>query len=419
MPAVNSQVLVWARETAGLTLHEAAAKVGIRGARGVAAVDRLAALERGDERPTRPMLVKMARQYRRPLLAFYLNGPPRRDDGGPEFRTLPGAGSPKTDALVSALVRRLRSRQSMVRAAMEAEDEADPLPFVGALARRIGGDAGLKELLQRRTDRMRLTQLAVKMLARLFGEDLRPARCYAEPTAEDLFRLLRARAEASGVFVLLAGDLGSHHTALDVVVFRGFALADDMAPFVIINSNDSKPAWSFTLLHEMTHLLLGRSGFGGTFAARGIERLCNDVASEWLLPSSVLDQIAIPLGADTDEQQSCIARFSRERNLSRTMVAYRLLCADRIDRATFRRLRARYREHWRQARDRQRAKNRDSDGGPTYYVVRRHRAGPRLLDFTRRMLDSRALSTTKAARILGVKPSHVGEMVRPSTPRQT
>ena len=105
MPAVNPQILVWARETAGLTIHDAVAKVGIRDARGLGAVERLAALERGEEKPTRSTLVKMAHHYRGPLLAFYLNAPPRRDDRGPDFRTLPGARSSETDALVDALVR--------------------------------------------------------------------------------------------------------------------------------------------------------------------------------------------------------------------------------------------------------------------------------------------------------------------------
>ena len=87
MPAVNPEILVWARQTAGLTLGDAVMKVGIRDARGVAAVDRLAALERGEREPTRPVLVKMAQHYRRPLLAFYLTAPPRRGDRGADFRT--------------------------------------------------------------------------------------------------------------------------------------------------------------------------------------------------------------------------------------------------------------------------------------------------------------------------------------------
>jgi len=80
MPTVNPDILVWARETAGLTLQGAVTKIGIKDAHGVAAVDRLAELERGEKEPTRPVLVKMAQHYRRPLLAFYLDAPP---PGGP------------------------------------------------------------------------------------------------------------------------------------------------------------------------------------------------------------------------------------------------------------------------------------------------------------------------------------------------
>ena len=58
-----------------------------------------------------------------------------------------------------------------------------------------------------------------------------------------------------------------------------------------------------------------------------------------------------------------------------------------------------------------------SDGGPSYYVVRRHRVGQALLSFTRRMVDSGALSTTKAAKILGIKPAQVGKMLRPPRAR--
>ena len=95
----------------------------------------------------------------------------------------------------------------------------------------------------------------------MLGDDLNAAEYYAQPNAEDAFRLLRSRTEDAGVFVLLKGDLGSHHTAIDVEVFRGLAIADDVAPFVVINDNDSRAAWSFTLLHELTHLLLRPNWF--------------------------------------------------------------------------------------------------------------------------------------------------------------
>src|SRR5260370_13495248 len=105
MPNVNKDILRWARETAGLTLEDAAQKLQLNPARGVSAVDRLTALEAGDEIPTRAMLVRMANQYRRPLLTFYLSTPPRRGDRGQDFRTLPPDHALADDALFDALIR--------------------------------------------------------------------------------------------------------------------------------------------------------------------------------------------------------------------------------------------------------------------------------------------------------------------------
>jgi Zn-dependent peptidase ImmA (M78 family) len=82
----------------------------------------------------------------------------------------------------------------------------------------------------------------------------------------DAFGLLCAGAERAGVFVLLMGNLGTHHTDIDVRVFRGFALADNVAPFVVINEKDSRAAWSFTLVHEVVHIWLGQTGLAATAA---------------------------------------------------------------------------------------------------------------------------------------------------------
>ena len=57
MLAVNPEILVRARETAGLTLQDAAVRVGIRDARGTTVVDRLASATESpdnvlDQRPS-------------------------------------------------------------------------------------------------------------------------------------------------------------------------------------------------------------------------------------------------------------------------------------------------------------------------------------------------------------------------------
>ena len=418
MPAVNPKILVWARETAGLTLQDAVAKVGIKDAYGVAAVDRLALLERGQTEPTRPVLVRMAQHYRRPLLAFYLAAPPPRGDRVADFRTLPEADSPGRDALVDALIRNLRCRQSMLRASLVAEEEAESLPFVGAVSRSVGGKtakASLDNILGRIPEAARLSQLALRTLSDVLGDDLDAAMYYAQPTPEEAFGLLRSRTEDARVFVLLKGDLGSHHTAIDVEVFRGLAIADNVAPFVVINDNDSRAAWSFTLLHELTHLLLGQTGISGSHPGTTIEKFCNNVAAEWLLPLPTLDQIEID--GNLIELRQRIGEFAWSRNLSGTMVSYRLLRANRIDQPIFENLQAYFREQWWLQRDRQRTKERESAGGPNYFAVRRHRVGEGLLRFARQSMGSGALSTTKIAKILDVKPAQVGKMLRPARTR--
>lgn len=405
MPAVNPRILLWARETAGLTPQDAVARIGIKDARGEAAIDRLAALERGETAPTRPVLVRMAQHYRRPLLAFYLNEPPPRGDRGADFRMLPASRLAETEALVDALVRNVRSRQHMVRTMLEAEEEAVSLPFVGSLNRNHS----------RETVRQITVSEGTEGLRHVLGYDLTANLYYAQPSPGDAFALLRSQAEASGVFVILKGDLGSYLSDIEVDVFRGFAIADDVAPFVVINDNDSVPAWSFTLLHEIVHLLLGDTGLSGDHPGRVVEDFCNRVAAEWMLPTRLLSQIEI--SRDITEQQRYISEFVRPRNLSHTMVAYQLLRANRIDQHAFDALREIFRERWLHKRDRQRALARESDSGPNYYVVRRHRVGHALLRLTSRMVESDALSITKAAIILDVKPLQVSKMLRPTQRR--
>jgi hypothetical protein len=121
MPAVQPRILVWARETAGLSLEEAAHSLSLHSAHGHSGAERLAMYETGDEEPSRPLLLRMAKTYRRSLLVFYLAEPPRIGDRGQDFRTLPGRDqyNPNLDALV----RDIQARQGIIRAILEESDE--------------------------------------------------------------------------------------------------------------------------------------------------------------------------------------------------------------------------------------------------------------------------------------------------------
>lgn len=391
MPRVNPEIMVWAREEAGLAPENAIQKLSIREARGVPPLDRLAALESGEVEPTRPMLVRMAKAYRRPLVTFYMSRPPVKGDRGEDFRTLPEDYAVEADAILNTLLRDVRARQSMVRAVLEDEDEAERLPFVGSKAVADGYHdiaASIRDTL---------------------GFDLNAYRRARD--TDKAFAYLRAKTEDAGIFVILVGNLGSYHTAIDVEIFRGFAIADDAAPFITINDQDSKPAWTFTLLHELTHIWLGQTGVSGASAEKNIEKFCNDVAGELLLPADELRELTAAIRQGFDETVTAIGAFAGDRNISRSMVAYELLRDDLIDHQTWQGLTNFFRQQWRQGRAAARERAREEDGGPNYYVVRRHRVGAALIDLVRRMTANGALTTSKAGKVLGVKPKNVQPMI--------
>jgi Zn-dependent peptidase ImmA (M78 family) len=387
MPRVNPDILRWARETAAFSSEEAARRLLLKPKGGISGEARLAVLESGGDTPTRPLLVRMAKLYRRPLLVFYLATIPGRGDRGADFRNLGGPQDPGENALLDALIRGIRSRQSLVRAILEDEDEAEPVPFVGA---RQTGD-GKNAVLATIEDTLKVTRA-----------DLR-----AQAGPEAAFRLLREAAERAGVFVILVGDLGSYHTALSQEVFRGFSVADEVAPFVVINDRDSRAAWSFTLVHELAHLCLGQTGVSALNANLAIEKFCNDVAGEFLLPTAELKAVPGAQWAEPELLADRISAYARPLNLSSTLVAQRLLRTGAISAADYERVSGDFLRRWRAHDEQRRHAARESEGGPSFYVIRSQRVGNALLDLVARTIRTRSLSTSKAGLVLGVKAQQV------------
>ncbi len=396
MPKVNPDILKWARTTAGFSEEQAVKKLGIKDLKDITAINRLAALERGDVIPSRAVLVKMSLQYRRPLLTFYLSEKPCTGDRGHDYRTLPETVEITQKLLVDAVIRDIRSRQALVRSVLEDEDEAVRLPFLGSLKMTQGVGKALS--------------LLTKQLQWNLNE-------YAsQQTIEEAFAHLRGKIEQAGIFVLLVDNLGSHHTTIDVTLFRGFALADDVAPFVAINANDSKGAWCFTLIHELVHLWLGATGVSASVGNQEIEKFCNDVASEFLLPVEKMKTLVIDNKTDLGRAEDMINQFAKTRNVSRTMVAYKLFRAECITFERYEKLKASFKEDWLRAKKEQRLKAREAKNGPTYYITKKHRVGRALINLVARMMYSGALTTTKAAKVLGVRAQNVHGVIEITGP---
>src|SRR4051812_119660 len=80
---VQPSLLVWARESAGLSREIAASKSGFN-------LADLLKWEAGEDRPSIPQLRKLGEVYRRPLAVFFLAKPPTTFDAQREFRRLAG-----------------------------------------------------------------------------------------------------------------------------------------------------------------------------------------------------------------------------------------------------------------------------------------------------------------------------------------
>jgi Zn-dependent peptidase ImmA (M78 family) len=387
--ALNPQILKWARETAGLSVDEAAVALKFKNAQGRTAAERLEAMESGLEEPSRSVLTNMARTYHRTLLVFYLSEPPQMGDRGQDFRRAPGNTAPEFDPTLDALIRDIRGRQGAVKDLLE-QIEPGRLGYVGSAAL----DVPFGELARR--------------IAAEIGFSLAEFR--RRGTVQAAFGYLRDRVEASGAFVLLLGNLGSYHTDIPSSVFRGYAIADPVAPFIVVNDHDAQVAWPFTLLHEVAHLWVGATGISGDRNDSQIEAYCNSVAGEILLPASELRELRHLRHASLPEAVRVISEFARVRHLSRPMVAYKLLRSEIITHVRWLELDKNYADEWLAAQAKPAVKS-QNDGGPSYYVLTRHRLGHALLELVKSSLSEGFLTHTRAGRILGVKPRNVDPLV--------
>ena len=226
------------------------------------------------------------------------------------------------------------------------------------------------------------------------------------------FSYLRGCLERNGIFVLLLGNLGSHHSNIESKAFRGYAIADPVAPFIVINDNDARAAWSFTALHEAAHLWLGQTGLSGASHEANVERFCNDVAGSILLPTQELESLRADQLLSLGDSVSIISDFASARHVSRAMVAYLLLRANKIDVTRYRELDDHFYGAWLKSKEKKRDKD-DEGRGPNRYVVLRHRLGPALVGLARQYLETGTLSPTRASGLLGVKPGAVRTFLHP------
>lgn len=302
--AVNPDLLRWARERARL---EPDALLG--------RFPKLPEWEGATVQPTLKQLESFARATHAPIGFFFLEEPPREAIPIPDFRTLAGRAVVRPSPNLLDSIYLCQERQSWYRdfAAIGGHDR---LAFVGSL-----------------TTAAEPVEAAAAM-RRALGFDLEARRTCS--TWTEALRHFLDQADRLGVLVMVSGIVGSNtRRVLDPEEFRGFALADPIAPLVFVNGADTKSAQMFTLAHELAHLWLGSSALSDATArsvpTHEVERWCNAVAAELLVPLADFRAALI----QGEPLEDAIARLARQFKVSTLVVLRRMRDSRWLDQEAF------------------------------------------------------------------------------------
>jgi Zn-dependent peptidase ImmA (M78 family) len=261
--AVKPELLRWARERAGLEPEELAQRF-----------PRLREWEAERAQPTFKQLEQYARATHAPFGYFFLPEPPVEELPIPDFRTAAGRRVQRPSPNLLDTIFLCQQRQEWYREYAQLQGQ-EPLAFVGSA--NLPGDVAA-------------TAATMRGQLRFDVEERRGI-----PTWAEALRRFIEQADALGVLVMVNGVVANNnHRRLDPNEFRGFALADPLAPLIFINGADTKAAQIFTLAHELAHVWLGQPALSDVepIAAptQAVEAWCNRVAAELLVPLALIRQ---------------------------------------------------------------------------------------------------------------------------------
>lgn len=257
---ITPEVLKWARESARMSLEIACRKVNV-------SVEKLHRWEQGEAVPTINQAEVLANAYKRPFAVLFLPKIPRDFTLLQDFRAKTAAPL-GTGAMF--IMREIQQKQEWLRELYE-ENKEKPLPFVGRFS--LQSDP---------------RDVAADILATL---EINPA---AYSSTNQLREWIN-KTEAIGICVSRTSFIHSN-LKLDSEEFQGFVIADNLAPFIFINSDDWEAPQLFTLVHEIAHIWIAESGVTNPPSPGSIlkdrfhptELFCNEVAANALMPSDIM-----------------------------------------------------------------------------------------------------------------------------------
>jgi Zn-dependent peptidase ImmA (M78 family) len=249
--AYNPNILADVLKARSLTPEQLSKRLGVP-------YDKLQQELKREPEPKQGILNDIARELAVPSFVFYMERAPQLHDVLPDFR----ADTPHPTAKTRDTTESIQFAAGVQQAAVDLGALTAPvLPHFTA------------------TKQAEVEEFAAA--ARKFFEITLKDQADAKD-AKAFYIICRKRIEDRGVFVL--------HDSFPETDGSGFALAHATHPLIVVNTKrQNRGRRLFTLIHELGHILMRRSGISDPFVSRNTtERLCNRFAASFLVPKQFL-----------------------------------------------------------------------------------------------------------------------------------
>lgn len=376
---IQPSILIWARESLGLSIAEVAAKLDKE--RNV-----VQQWENGNSSPTLAQLEKLAYNiYKRPLAVFFLPQPPKETTPKQDFRTLPEQEIKNLSPELRLVIRRAKHNQIVLR---QMNDDKNPV---------------IKPIhLEFQFKLTNNPTKSAQSIRNYLGINKRMQQGFKN--SEAAFKYYRNIIELNGVFVF----------QYPLSEARGFSLMDKEFPVIVLNSGDTFNGKLFTLFHELCHILFNTGGVFRDFYTEQlkqhpnkIEIFCNQFASEVLLPADELLNDTIVLenkGKEwSDDSLQSIANVYK---VSKEVILRKLLDLGKTTKTFYFNARNRWKKKYED--DKEEKKNKQ-DGGPTYHITNISHLGKNFVAQVINNFHSGKLSETQVADFLNIKINKIKE----------
>ncbi len=284
MPAtlhIPIKTLQWAAHSAGLNLEDVAAQIAKRDYEKVVKGELSVAQIR-----------EFAKITEKPFGFLFMDAPPE-DNQTPD---IPDMRRRKNSAPLSknfiATYEDILYKQSWYKDYL-LEQGADELEFIGKYGLKDDASSIAKDICQ---------------TLRLDDDEAIKAR-----KKDDYYDFLSRRAEEARILIFRNGVVKNKtRSPLNFEEFQGFVITDKIAPAIFLNAADKTAVKTFTLVHELAHLWLGKSAVSDSAKEQhnATEEKCDAIAAEVLVPSAEFLLIWKKLGENSEERiQKASAQF--------------------------------------------------------------------------------------------------------------